>query len=295
MCQVETIRDPYLGIFVNHFCIRTDEADILVDTGLAPAGGKTPEGPAADTVVLSTHGHWDHIGAHRLFQERGAKIFAHPSDKRYYSDFDWHWKVLFGQFKNDFDLPPERKTTFWSSIGRPVSPDRWLSDGEEFSVGGVRIRALHTPGHSAGSMCYLLPDDGILFTGDTLMGNGFFGGIPQYMDAAAYLASMEKLSKLTVDTVYCDHHAEKIDGKLLPRRAEESVGCMERIRKSVGMFAAGYRGKAEDLLKNAVARVCGAEGKNPGGGACVTVLTHLNELAAQSEKALRCAKRYSGL
>jgi glyoxylase-like metal-dependent hydrolase (beta-lactamase superfamily II) len=290
MPEIEIIRHPYLGIYVNCFRIRTEQGDIFIDTGLANHAAGLETGRMKNALILSTHGHWDHIGSHRRAQKQGTRVFAHAGDERYYSDFDWHWDVLFGQFKNDFDLPPERKTAFWEGIGQPLKPDRWLEDGEELAIGGCRIIAVHTPGHSSGSVCYLLPDDGVLFTGDTLMGNGFFAGIPQYTDAAAYRASMERLANLQVETVYCDH-SEAMPGKMLAERAKTGIACMERIRKRVAAFTACYRGEENGLLKEAMRDVCRFEGKNPGGGACVTVLTHLRELAPESQKAASCVKR----
>lgn len=48
-----------------------------------------------------------------------------------------------------------------------------LHGGETLSLAGMDLRVLHTPGHSAGSVCYLLPDGQGVLTGDTLFAHGY--------------------------------------------------------------------------------------------------------------------------
>ena len=50
---------------------------------------------------------------------------------------------------------------------------RLLHDGDEIVVGNVRLRVLHTPGHTEGSVCLLAEDDGLLYSGDTLFEAGW--------------------------------------------------------------------------------------------------------------------------
>ncbi|HLJ66488.1 MAG TPA: MBL fold metallo-hydrolase [Chloroflexota bacterium] len=52
----------------------------------------------------------------------------------------------------------------------PVKPDFFISDGESLEYGGIHLRALHTPGHTPGSLCFVT--DGILIAGDTLFPGG---------------------------------------------------------------------------------------------------------------------------
>ena len=99
--------------------------------------------------ILLTHGHLDHIGAVRAVKEAtGAAVCIHPLDAPMLED-------------------PSRNLSAGS--GRPVTapePDRLLEDGEELQVGSLRLRVLHTPGHTPGGVCFLL-DDRVL-SGDTL-------------------------------------------------------------------------------------------------------------------------------
>ena len=63
---VQAFRYPYLGIYVNSFCLDAGETDILIDSGLV--SGRKHLAPFAKktTALLCTHGHWDHIGNHRF-------------------------------------------------------------------------------------------------------------------------------------------------------------------------------------------------------------------------------------
>lgn len=101
------------------------------------------------THILLTHGHFDHIGAVRAIKEKyGAKICIHKSDAAMLAD------------------PAKNLSVF---IDNPViepSADILLQDKQMLNAGGMDVKVLHTPGHSEGSVCYMIED--ALFTGDTL-------------------------------------------------------------------------------------------------------------------------------
>jgi glyoxylase-like metal-dependent hydrolase (beta-lactamase superfamily II) len=70
---------------------------------------------------------------------------------------------------------------------------RFVEDGEEIEVdSGLRVRALFTPGHTPDSVCYYLESEGVLFTGDTLLGSS----TTTVGDLGAYMRSLKMLSEL---------------------------------------------------------------------------------------------------
>ena len=75
------------------------------------------------------------------------------------------------------------------------------SDGDTLSVGGHQLRALHTPGHSPGSVCWYAPELGVVFSGDTLFSGGPGATGRSYSDFPTILQSIsERLGKLPGDT-----------------------------------------------------------------------------------------------
>lgn len=103
------------------------------------------------TAILLTHGHSDHIMAVEALKKDfpDALIYAAEEDRCMLSSES--------PLNSGFETRPFH-----------VTVDRTVKDGMEMKAAGVRIRVMATPGHTEGSVCYYLPDEGILFSGDTL-------------------------------------------------------------------------------------------------------------------------------
>ena len=91
-------------------------------------------------------------------------------------------------------------------FGRPITcaVDRTFTNGEVFSVGGVSVTVLHTPGHTAGGCCYITPE--AVFTGDTLMGYSIGRSDLPTGSGAQLMDSLQKLSALPGDPDICGGH-----------------------------------------------------------------------------------------
>lgn len=94
-----------------------------------------------------THAHFDHAGNAKKIQDDGAKIYISKIDAPKLLNED----NLSGDFGRKFDY---------------LTADVLISDGDEFDICGIKIKAIATPGHTDGSMCFV--SEGYLFTGDTL-------------------------------------------------------------------------------------------------------------------------------
>ncbi len=153
---------------------------IAVDTAIPSLAFVTDELAARSwtlKLIVSTHGHWDHVGDNAAVAEHtGAPIAIHPLDRERLE----HPRPLFAPF----EIPP--------SI-----PAVELAEGGTVRFGSFRLEVLHTPGHTEGSVCLLAADDGILLSGDTLFAGGWGrvdlpGGSPEAMAASlARLAGLD--------------------------------------------------------------------------------------------------------
>jgi glyoxylase-like metal-dependent hydrolase (beta-lactamase superfamily II) len=104
-------------------------------------------------LIVSTHGHWDHVGDNAAVAEHtGAQIAVHPADR--------HHLVEPSPLFAPFEIVPS-------------VPAVDLAEGGEIRFGEIRLQVVHTPGHTEGSVCLLSNDEGLLFSGDTLFAGGW--------------------------------------------------------------------------------------------------------------------------
>ena len=88
---------------------------------------------------------------------------------------------------------------------RPEEGEEAAADGDVIEAGEVRIRAVHTPGHTADHLCFFLEDERLLFTGDAVLGKGTSVVDPPDGDMAAYVRSLRRLRELEPATIYPGH------------------------------------------------------------------------------------------
>jgi glyoxylase-like metal-dependent hydrolase (beta-lactamase superfamily II) len=140
--------------------------------------------------ILLTHGHIDHAGgADELRALLGVEIEGpHPADRFLLDNL-------------------EKQGAAYGIPARPVTPDRWLEEGETISVGGHTFEVLHCPGHSPGSVVLVNHAHRLIMMGDVL----FQGSIGRtdfpYGDHDALINAIKsKLLKLPDDyTFICGH------------------------------------------------------------------------------------------
>ena len=132
MSEIEQVTLSMNGFEVNSYVVHAPEGDVVVDAGAEPEKilGATRAPVAA---ILVTHGHADHVDALEFVRgETGVPVYMHPADAE--------GKVG--------DYEP-------------------LEDGQAFDVVGLGIRVLHTPGHSPGSVTFVVGHDQIV--GDLIL------------------------------------------------------------------------------------------------------------------------------
>lgn len=143
------------------YIMKNEGRIIVIDTGarwnreeLEEDLEKLKINPAEVDVVLLTHNHFDHTGNINLFEN--AKVYGS------YADFDC--KGLNGPFMKKFKEIKEAK---------PDKSKKKIIPLSELKIEG--IKTIKTPGHTEGSVCYYMPKEKILFSGDTIFHNGGIG------------------------------------------------------------------------------------------------------------------------
>jgi glyoxylase-like metal-dependent hydrolase (beta-lactamase superfamily II) len=123
------------------------------------------------------------------------------------------------------------------------TPDIVVKDGDEIVGNGWRFEAVHTPGHTSNHLCFALPDQGILFSGDHVMGWSTSVIAPPDGDMASYMASLDKLLGRR-DAVYWPTHGPAITEPkehvraFIAHRREREAGIVECLRAGVGQIDA---------------------------------------------------------
>ena len=150
------------GPGTNTYVVGTDELAVI-DPGpddAAHTAAIVAAGAGRIRWILCTHTHPDHSpGTAALVEATGAAVMA------------------------------------WSNRGG-LRPDRRLRDGDELVADGWTIRAVHTPGHAGNHLCFLLVEEGLLFSGDHIMQGSTVVISPPDGDMGAYLESLAKVRAL---------------------------------------------------------------------------------------------------
>src|SRR5215469_2244730 len=174
------------------------------------------------THILVTHTHRDHSPAARPLQQvTGAPTYGfgpHAGGQRGESGVE--------------------EGGDWDFI-----PDRTLGDGDRIAGKGWVFEAVHTPGHTSNHLCFALPAEGVLFSGDHVMGWSTSVIAPPDGDMAAYMASLDKLLGRS-DQVYWPTHGPAITEPeehvraFIAHRREREAGILECLRAGIGCIDA---------------------------------------------------------
>jgi endoribonuclease LACTB2 len=180
--------------------------------------------PLKLTAIWLTHHHGDHVGAVRRLAERfGVPVAAHA----------------------------ETADRLDARSADPIRVDRTIEDGERFALaglggsGGITLRALHTPGHAPGHLCFYEEALGSLLAGDMLSAVSTIVIDPPDGDMDRYLASLERLAGLDPRAIFPGHGPAILEGAAKLRELHSHR--LWREAKVLDAWNAGVRRPADML------------------------------------------------
>jgi len=136
--------DVSFAVDTNIWLIGDENEVLVIDAGFDVASILSAVDGRDVVGVACTHAHNDHSDvALQVADRTGAPVLLHPGDAK-----------------------------LWARVNPGRRPDAELAHEQVLTVAGTSVIVLHTPGHTAGSVCFYLPDEGVLFSGDTLLSGG---------------------------------------------------------------------------------------------------------------------------
>jgi hydroxyacylglutathione hydrolase len=226
--------------------IATDETRETLSTALESAGLALG---AIDQVLL-THWHGDHAGLAGVVQENGdADVVAHPRDATIIERREGAMADLRSRqraYFDDWGIPPVKRRELERQIDAaddfvvPPTTTVEVTDGDTLAAGDRRLRAVHTPGHTAGHLCFVDEAADVVFSGDALLPvyTPNVGGADVRLDhpLAAYLSTLEWFRKHEADRAYPGHRDPVADPagrarEILSHHAQRSTRVFEVVRE----------------------------------------------------------------
>lgn len=230
----------FTGPGTNTYLVGSGDKRLLLDTGsgfdsympfleeaIASSGCKRIEG------IVLTHAHPDHIGGVKQVRSHFGEdipVYKMP------------WPADAGPGPSGPDA--EANVTHPDDLAE--GRIELIADGDVVETEGARLRALFTPGHAPDHLCYVLEEEGSLFSGDNVLGIGTTvipattGSLADYMD------SLERLRRESPSSIY-PAHGPKIDPGT-PKIDEYLAHRLEREQQVLAALEAGDR-RVPDMVK----------------------------------------------
>jgi glyoxylase-like metal-dependent hydrolase (beta-lactamase superfamily II) len=203
--------------------------------------------------VFVTHGHVDHMGlaAHVTMDRSESRVWIHEEDALALTDYDQFTQQRAQAFVDvvaDCGIPSEIESQisgetimrYFRTFGESVPATHTFEDGATFKTGIGELRAVWTPGHSFGSVCYVCDEKQLMFSGDNILGDisanpslSFGTSIGNGM--LTYLKSLDKISEWDSYIALPGHREPVVD--LKSRIGELRAEYDDKLRKTENLLS----------------------------------------------------------
>lgn len=199
--------------------------------------------PKPIRYVVDTHYHMDHLAGNGLFQQEGAVILAQRNVRAW------------ARTENNRIMPPPITTEQAARIANLTLPSLVYADGAEVYLGDKKVILRVMPGHTGGDTVVVVPDAGVVFTGDLYWDHA----LPNLVDAdtRAQIATLETLARDYPDAAFVPGHGKFVPEPELGRwpmaRAQDLLGLRDYLKAlRAAVSAALAAGKSGQALQDAV-------------------------------------------
>ncbi len=205
--------------------------------------------------IVLTHHHFDHAsGANKLREATGARIVMHDDEASLLQ------RAATEDIPSDMEVPGQRRehtegARRWREEAAKGTPDQTVADGDTLKVGGLTLRMVHTPGHTAGHLSPFLEEERVLFAGDNVLGYGTtVVPPPPNGDMAQYVESLRKMQALEAELLCCGHgppvkEADRKLQELIDHRHEREEQILSLVKEGRDTVKRLVRGIYPELDK----------------------------------------------
>lgn len=223
--DIWAIREPNHSEDVLCYFIKGRGQNVLIDTGMGLSDLR-PIIPDQEVTVLLTHSHWDHMGGASLFPK--VLILNHPYETGRLRK-GWLSSEMCGFAAKEFAVPVPSDFSEQTFHIQAVSSFETFTDGQQIDLGDKHLSVIHTPGHTPGSVCFYLEEDGFLFSGDTLYPGPEYVYLPEsnFADYKHSLARLMAEIGKGLKRIFPGHNEFSADPDLLRRHLLAVNGAIE--------------------------------------------------------------------
>ena len=217
-------------IFRNYcYCLEGNGQAVLIDTGIGLPGLDilVKELVHVPVNVILTHGHLDHIGGSGLWE----KVWIYQADdeirKKHQSS---KYRRIIEDLSGEIGVKLSKEHLESCIFIREPQKVFFLEEGI-FEFGGRELEVIHTPGHTAGSICLLERKTQRLFTGDTVCEKRVMLSFSESLSPEIYKKSLNKLLKCYGDIceIYSGHNRNPIEKTYLNQYEQ----CADTVEKNL--------------------------------------------------------------